>query len=96
MEEIKTSKHSRIRMRERTELNHKERRMLFKRALTLGKSVKEIKEEKIKRYLSSKQKINSKVKLYQGYVFVYSKNSHQLYTMYKLPKRFIEGDEEKS
>ena len=88
MKKIKTSKHSRIRMRERTGLNHKERNVLFRRALDNGESVKEVKDKEIKVYLASKQRMNSRVKLYQGYVFVYSKNKKQLYTMYELPERY--------
>ena len=85
---MKVSNHAKNRMRERMDLNHKERVSLFRKALDNGKSVQEIKEKEIKQYLSGKQKSCSKVKLYQDYVFVYSKNSHRLYTMYKLPERF--------
>lgn len=84
---MKISKHAKMRMKERTELRHKERMGLFRKALDNGESVKEIKDERIKNFLASKQKTNSRVKLYQGYVFVYSKNKHQLYTMYELPER---------
>ena len=82
---MKLSNHSKQRLRERTSLNHNERRKLFKLALIKGESIKQIKNDKIKRYLAPKQRYNSKIKLYKDYVFVYSKNSHQLYTIYKLP-----------
>lgn len=76
-------------MRERTNLNHKERLGLFRKALDNGKSVKQIKDMEIKQYLNGKQSRCSKVKLYQDYVFVYSKNAHQLYTMYRLPEELL-------
>lgn len=86
---MKLSKHSKIRMKERTDLNHKERVKLFNEALQRGKSANDIspKENKeLRDYLASKS--NCKVKLYKGYVFIYSKNSSRLYTMYPLPERF--------
>ena len=89
---MKLSNHSKRRMRERTNLNHKQRRLFYRNALLHGKSPQEIKDEKIKKYLLKKQTYKSKVKLYQGYVFVYSKNSHQLYTMYELPNLDDGGD----
>ena len=82
---MKISHHASNRMRERLSLNHNERRRLFKLAMKRGKIVQKIKNQRIHDYLANKQKFNSRVRLYQGYVFVYSKNSHQLYTMYKLP-----------
>lgn len=81
---MKLSKHSKIRLRERTNFNHSERRQLFRNALQNGESLQQIKDEKIKRFIVSKSR-NCKIKLYRGYLFLYSKNSHQLYTMYKLP-----------
>ena len=82
---MKLTKHSKIRMRERTNFNHNERRSLFRKALDNGESINDIKDEKIKNYLLRKTS-NCKVKLYKGYVFVYSKNSKVLYTVYKLPE----------
>lgn len=90
---MRLSQHSKLRMRQRTNLNHNERRQLFKLALQHGESVKEIKDKKIKEYLAPKQRYNSKIKLYQNYVFIYSKNSKRLYTMYKLPKEFLKEGE---
>lgn len=43
-------------------------------------------------YLRGISKRNCKVKAYKGYVFIYSKNGSQLYTMYKLPKKFLEKE----
>lgn len=85
---MKLSNHSKLRMKERTDYNHLERKRLFKEALLKGKSANDIKDKKLKHYMMSKPKC--KVKLYKGYVFIYSKISHQLYTMYKLPDEFEE------
>jgi len=82
---MKLSKHSKIRLKERTTLNHAERRQIFRLALTNGICIDKVKNERIKRFMMSKQRYNSQVKLYRGYVFIYSRNSHQLYTMYELP-----------
>lgn len=82
------SNHGRMRMKERTGLNHKERKKFFDEAVLKGKSPNDITDEEIKKFLLSKQ-INCKVKLYKGYVFIHSKNSKRLYTMYKLPDKFL-------
>ncbi len=82
---MKLSKHSKLRLRERTDYNHKERRQLFKDALKYGKTFDQIKDEKIKKFIKDRTG-KCKVKLYKDYVFIYSKNSHLLYTMYALPK----------
>ena len=75
-------------MRERTEYNHKERIKLFRKALDEGKSLQEIEDKNVKSYVASKEKM-CKIKLYKDYLFIYSKNSHQLYTMYKLPEGMV-------
>ena len=88
---MKLSTHSKIRMRERTGLNHKERRKLFRNALDYGKSPMQIKNEKVQQFMLARSN-KCKIKLYKGYLFIYSKNSHILYTMYKLPKELIEEE----
>jgi len=88
---MRLSKHSKIKMRERANLKSNEKLRMYKLALKHGKRVGEIKNEKLKSYLAPKQKFNSRIIVYQGYVFVHSKNSKQLYTMYKLPEGL--GDE---
>ena len=60
---MKLSNHSKQRMKERTDYNHKDRRTLFRNALD------------------------------KGYIFIYSKNSKRLYTMYKLKDKYLEGSE---
>lgn len=84
----KITKHARIRMLERTTLNHKERRDFYRKALRYGKNPQDIKNPKLRNYLHSKKRWNSYVKLYGGYVFLYSKNNKRLYTMYPLPEKF--------
>ena len=86
---MKLSNHSKRRMRERTDLNHKERLQLANEAFRLGKSADELVKKnkdnkKLAEYMLSKP--NCKVKTYKGYIFIYSKNSHRLYTMYKIPE----------
>lgn len=87
---MKLSKHSKQRMRERTPFNSDERRKLFREALDYGLSIQQIDDKKLKHYVWSKSRY-CKIKVYKGYMFLYSKNSHQLYTMYEIPDRF-KGD----
>ena len=84
---MKLSKHSKLRMKQRTELNHKERVKLFKYALKYGGNWKNSKDEKLVKYLTSKEG-KAQVKLYKDYVFIHSKISKQLYTMYELPDKY--------
>lgn len=82
---MKLSKHSKERMKERVGIkSNKIAQNFFRNALQYGVSPEQVEDELLKQRLRSRQKYNSKVKLYKGWVFVYSKNSHQLYTMYKL------------
>lgn len=88
---MKLTNHSKKRMRERTDFNHKERQQLFRYALKNGLSPDKVKDEKIRNFMNSKNR-RCKVKLYNGYLFLYSKNSHLLYTMYKLPSHLTKKD----
>ena len=90
---MKLSKHSKIRMKERTDFNHQERVVLFKNALKHGGNWKTSKNEKLVKYLTSKETWKSQVKLYKGYVFIHSRNSKLLYTMYPLPEQYKENNE---
>jgi hypothetical protein len=76
-------------MKQRTELNHKERIILYKNALRIGKSYGEVRNEELRQYLLNKEG-KAQVKLYKGYVFIHSKNSKKLYTMYELPDKYKE------
>lgn len=89
---MKLTKHSKLRMKQRTNLNHSQRKLLFRNALLKGLSPDKVKDEKTKRYMNSKGK-RCKIKLYKGYFFLYSKNSHLLYTMYKVPEWLEEVEE---
>lgn len=88
---MKLSKHSILRMKQRTDCNHKDRKKFYKDALKYGKSYGTINDERLRNYLLSKETNHSRAKLYKGYVFIHSKNSKQLYTMYKLPDKFGGG-----
>ena len=82
---MKLSQHSKERMKQRVGIKSKKiAKNFFRNALQKGISPEQVEDELLKQRLKSREKYNSKVKLYKGWVFVYSKNSHQLYTMYKL------------
>lgn len=84
---MKLSKHGKQRIIERAGVNSNQL-SFYRNALRKGKSPGDINDERLKNYLSSKQTSKSKVKLYKGYVFVHSKRSKQLYTMYELPEKY--------
>lgn len=82
---MKLSKHSRERLKQRANIkSQKIQDNFFRNALRNGITPEQVEDEQLKLKLKSREKYNSKVKYYKGWVFVYSKNSHQLYTMYKL------------
>lgn len=89
---MKLSNHGKVRMRERTPFNHKERMKLFKNALRYGGNWRHNKNKELVKFLESKETWKSQVKLYKGYVFVHSRISKQLYTMYELPEKY-KGEE---
>ena len=82
---MKLSKHSKERMKQRANIKsiHIQEKF-FKNALLKGVSPEQVEDSLLKQRLKSREKYNSKVKLYKGWVFVFSKNSKRLYTMYKL------------
>ena len=86
---MKVTQHAKMRIRERTELNTKERKRLFRRALDSGKSKQDIKDDSIRKFVEEVEERKAKVKIYQGYVFIYSKNKKTLYTMYQLPEELL-------
>ena len=87
----KVSHHANMRMKERTPFNHIERRRLFREALKHGQNAQDIKDPNLKGYMLSKKK-HAYVKLYKGYMFIYSKNTKHLYTIYPLPED-LRGDD---
>ena len=91
---MKLSRHSILRMNERTDLSKRNYKDFFRNALKYGKSAGQLKDGKIKEFLLKKEKNNCRVKLYKDYVFVHSRNSKQLYTMYKLPDELLEERDE--
>ena len=83
---MKLSKHSKMRITERAGIRKGKQLAFFRAALTHGKSIGNMEEGEIKDFLISKKNHNCNIKLYQNYVFIYSKNNKQLYTMYELPE----------
>lgn len=84
---MKLSHHSKLRMSQRANIPKHEQKAFFRSALTYGKSSSEINDKPLKQFLIS-QEYRAKVKLYKGYIFIYSKNSKKLYTVYELPKKY--------
>lgn len=80
---MKLSRHSKERMKERANVMANQT-AFFRNALDNGLSPEQVEDKVLKQRLKSREKYNSRVKFYKGWVFVYSKNSKQLYTMYKL------------
>lgn len=87
---MKLSKHSKLRMKERAGICANQK-AFYKNALRKGISAGETKDERLRNYLLSKENNHTKAKIYKGYVFLHSKNSKQLYTVYKLSDKFGGG-----
>lgn len=81
---MKISKHAKQRMRERSTF-YKDCRAVFRNALDKGKNIQDIKDKKVRNFVKCKQK-RCMIKLYKDYLYIYSKNNKQLYTVYKLPE----------
>ena len=89
---MKLSEHSKKRIKERANVYDKAgQKDLFRNALIKGKSIGEMNDCPTKEWLLNHipYKNKGKIKVYKNYVFIYSKNSHRLYTMYKLPEELI-------
>lgn len=90
---MKITNHANIRMKERVKLNRKERKEMFRLALRLGQAPYNIKNNfELRQFLYSKENRRMRVKLYKNYVFVYTKRSKRLVTMYELPSKFLEEE----
>lgn len=88
---MKITNHANIRMKERVKLNRKERKEMFRLALRLGQAPYNIKNNpELRQYLYSKENRRMRVKLYKDYIFVYTKRSKRLVTMYELSSKFLE------
>lgn len=82
---MKLSKHSRERLKQRANIkSQKIQENFFRNALRNGVSPEDIQDKQLQLKLKAKERYNSKIKIYKGYVFIYSRNSHQLYTTYKM------------
>lgn len=84
---MKLSQHSRNRMKERVGIKSKPiQDNFFKNALNNGLSLKQIKNEELQKWIKARIKYNCSIKVYKNWVFIYSRNAKQLYTMYELPE----------
>lgn len=86
---MKVSHHATQRMLERANINRKNQKQFFRGALNRGLSYGQVNDEILKNYLKSIESSGCKAKLYKGYIFIHSKNSKQLYTMYKVPDKLL-------
>lgn len=86
---MKLSNHSKQRMKQRANVSRNQERF-FRNALTNGLSINQIENVELKKWLKSRIKYNSNIKVYHNWVFIHSRNSKQLYTMYELPEEFRE------
>lgn len=86
------SKHSKIRMSERASIKTGKSKF-FREALDKGLSYSEAKNKGMSKtvvcYLAKLNR-KQKAKIYKNYVFIYSKGTHKLYTMYECPKNIQE------
>ena len=86
---MKLSLHSKQRINERTNIDKGNQKQFFRAALDKGKSPSRLKNGKLKEYLIAREN-NCKIKVYKGYIFIHSKNSKRLYTIYKIPDELKE------
>lgn len=89
---MKLSKHSKKRMKERANIKSEAiQKNFFKNALKYGKSLNDCEDNNLIKFIKEKTRYNCQIKVYKNWVFIYSKNAHQLYTMYELPNELKEG-----
>lgn len=82
---MKLSNHSKERMKQRANVVRNQERF-FRNALNNGLSITQIKSEELQKWIKARLKYNCSIKVYKNWVFIYSKNAKQLYTMYELPE----------
>ena len=88
---MKLSHHAKLRMTERTGLPKQNQKQFYMSALKNGKSVGNMKESKLRDYMVQLESTGCKAKYYKGYIFIHSRNSKRLYTMYKCPTELLEN-----
>lgn len=91
---MKLTKHSRKRIKERTNIKKRGQERFFRLALHNGISLGQAKQLKLdKVVIEYLKKLNrgQNVKIYNDYVFIYCKNSKRLYTVYKCPDNISES-----
>ena len=86
---MRLSQHSKRRIKERTDIKKRGQSKFFRLALNRGLCYQQAVYQKYDKlvidYLKRKQG-NGKAKIYNGYIFFYSKHNKTLYTMYKIPE----------
>ena len=92
---MRITRHAKERMNERAEINKKNQKQFFRGALNHGKSYGEINDIGLRNHLMSLESTGCKAKIYKGYIFIHSKNGKTLYTMYKIPEKFVKEGEKK-
>lgn len=90
---MRLSRHSKLRMSERANINKRNQKEFYIGALRKGKSPNNIKNEKLKEFLYQLESTGCKTKVHKGYIFIHSKNGKTLYTMYEIPKKLLETEE---
>lgn len=91
---MKLTRHSRKRIKERTDIKKRGQERFFRLALDNGISLGQARKLKLdKVVIEYLKKLNrgKDVKIYNGYVFIYCKNSKRLYTVYKCPDNISES-----
>lgn len=80
---VRNTDHVYKRVSERTNLSKSEAKRLIKQAQKYGKTYKKLPPGPLADYLKSKGKYK-RVKIYEGYVFVFAKTSTSCITMYPI------------
>lgn len=83
--------HGLNRIKERTNINENDFKMLSRYAVKNGISLNQIPQGELNKFVASKVAVkNKRVKLYRGYVFILNKNSYRLITCYPIPDNLLE------
>jgi protein tyrosine phosphatase (PTP) superfamily phosphohydrolase (DUF442 family) len=97
MSRVKTQNtdHSYIRAAERCGWGKKKAREMMKQASRFGIAAGNISPSPLQEYVAKKQYGNpyKRIKLYQGYIFVFCSTSTRCITVYPVPKELLEESE---
>lgn len=78
---------------ERTDFSKREAQRLIKEAQTAGKAYGNIPPGPLADYIKSKGN-TKRVKVYQGYVFIFARTSTACITMYPIPEEVLKAQDE--